>query len=59
WYRRYGVLEYWLIDPSRRLIVIADLQKRGRAAFRRFSGDDAVKSRVLSRFDQPASAFFD
>ncbi len=59
WYRRYGVLECWLIDPSRRLVVVADLEKRGRAAFRRFTGVDVVVSGVLSQFDQPARAFFE
>jgi Uma2 family endonuclease len=59
WYRRYGVLECWLIDPSRRLVVVADLKKRGRDAFRRFSRDESVKSGVLPLFDQPSRAFFE
>ncbi len=59
WYRRYGVLECWLIDPSRQLVVVADLKKRGRAAFRRFSRDESVKSGVFPLFDQPARSFFE
>ncbi len=58
WYRRYGVVEYWLVDPSSKLVVVVNLKKRGRAAFRRFSGGECVRSGVLPRFEKPASAFF-
>lgn len=70
WYRRYGVLEAWMVDPpspkgfggtspSRGVIVVVDLKKPGRQAFRRFRADESVKSRVLPRFHQRASAFFE
>jgi Uma2 family endonuclease len=70
WYRRYGVLECWLIDPpspkgfgetspSGGEVVVVDLEKRGRATFRRFSRDESVKSGVMPLFDQPARAFFE
>lgn len=59
WYRQYGVREAWLVDPTRESIVIVDLKQRGRAAFRRFSRGELVKSSVLPLFDQPTSAFFE
>jgi Uma2 family endonuclease len=59
WYRRYGVFECWLVNPFAQAVVVVDLQRRGRSAFRRFSGDQPVNSRVLPRFEQPARAFFD
>jgi Uma2 family endonuclease len=59
WYRRYGVLEYWLIDPSQTRVTVVDLKARGRAAFHRFIRHESVKSGVLPLFDQPARAFFE
>jgi Uma2 family endonuclease len=59
WYRRYGVRECWILDPSRRTFVVADLTRRGRSGFRFFKGDDPVKSVVLPDLVLPASSYFD
>lgn len=58
WYRRYGVGECWLVDPDRRLIIVADLIRKGRRSFRFFSGTDQVSSTVLPEFHAPAANFF-
>ena len=47
WYRMYGVRECWLVDPGRRLVVVVDLKRRGRAAFVHYRGAEHLRSAVL------------
>jgi Uma2 family endonuclease len=58
WYRSYGVRECWLVDRAQKRLVVADLSKKGRAAFRWFRGADRVRSAVLPAFEETAAAFF-
>lgn len=59
WYRRYGVRECWLVAPNLHRVVIADLTRTGRQAFRFHVGDDRLQSAVLPLLDEPASRCFD
>jgi Uma2 family endonuclease len=59
WYRRYGVRECWLVAPNLQRVVIADLTRTGRQAFRFHVGDDRLQSAVLPLLDEPASRCFD
>lgn len=65
WYRRYGVREYWMVDPAARTITIADCGTRepteGKARRRRsvqFTGSARLRSTVLPDFNPPASEIF-
>ena len=59
WYRRYGVREYWLIDPVEQSVKVAVFDPQRPARRRVFCNHAAVKSTVLPAFDRPASAFFE
>jgi Uma2 family endonuclease len=48
WYRRYGVKEYWVVDPRNRRIEIMDGESN---ALRSFSAHERVVSKVLPDFD--------
>jgi len=59
WYRKYGVREYWLIDPHARTVEVVEFPARGRLRRQSFSGGARVRSVVLATFDASASAFFE
>ena len=59
WYRTYGVRECWLVDPRSRTVTVIDLHVTGAGAPRRFSGDERVRSAVLSAFAAPAHELFE
>jgi Uma2 family endonuclease len=59
WYRRYGVREYWLIDPVERSVTVAVFEPQRRARRRVFRNHRAVQSTVLAAFDRLASSFFE
>ena len=59
WYRRYGVREYWLIDPVEQSVSVVVFEPHRPARRRVFRDNSAVKSTVLAAFDLPASAFFE
>jgi Uma2 family endonuclease len=44
WYRRYGVREYWVVDPVAREIVVNDFAADARRAFR---AEESVSTPVL------------
>ena len=46
WYRRYGVREYWVVDPIAREVVVNDFASKARRVFgpRQF-----LRTRVLPR----------
>jgi Uma2 family endonuclease len=59
WYRRYGVGEYWIVDPVAQAITVVAFPQRGRVCRRTFRGGRPVRSTVLPGFANRASAFFD
>jgi Uma2 family endonuclease len=59
WYRKYGVREYWLIDPRGAVITIMALNDGVRVRRQRFRGSQVVRSAVLGELPVPASAFFE
>lgn len=58
WYRRYGVREYWLVDPGARAIEIVSFRP-GRSARRSFSGSQTVVSAVLPDLELVVGSIFD
>ncbi|MBI3741330.1 MAG: Uma2 family endonuclease [Chloroflexi bacterium] len=49
-YEKYGVREYWIIDPDAETIEIYALRAEGYVLFQKFSRGDSVRSDVLSGF---------
>jgi Uma2 family endonuclease len=58
WYRTYGVRECWLLDLSRRIVTVVDLQAPGDCR-RSFAADERVQSTVLPEFKAEAREFFE
>ncbi len=58
WYRKYGVREYWLVDPVAHRVVVVTFRDGGRPVRRRFAGERPVTSSVLPAFAVPAREFF-
>jgi Uma2 family endonuclease len=57
WYRRYGVRECWMVDPSNERVIVHDLNAGTLA--RPFAGRAMVRSAVLPRLRLRASHVFD
>ncbi len=58
-YRRYGVREYWLVDPEERTVEVLALSPEGYQVLGQYSGDEVVSSRVLVGFQFLAEEIFD
>jgi Uma2 family endonuclease len=58
WYLRYGVREYWILDPAHRLVVVFELAPGREPAGVTHADEERVRSLVLPDFNEPASAFF-
>lgn len=58
WYRRYGVREYWLIDPIAETVTVVGLEA-ARSTRRQFHGQRPLRSAVLPALHTPAAAFFE
>lgn len=58
WYRRYGVREYWLIDPIAETVTVVGLES-ARSTRRQFHGQRLLRSAVLPGLRIPAAAFFE
>jgi Uma2 family endonuclease len=56
WYRRYGVREYWLVDPIGQTIDVRVLPD---GDGRTFQGDEAIVSAVLPALSLTAAQIFD
>jgi Uma2 family endonuclease len=59
WYRRYGVREYWVIDPLSGEVAVMPFSAEGRPRRRGFRGRQRVRSAALPEFDATAAAFFE
>ena len=46
-FARYGVPEYWIIDPVKQTIEVHRLETRSYLLVQRVAGDDKVESAVL------------
>lgn len=57
-YARFGVREYWLVDPERDAVTVLTLEDGAYTMLVEATGDDAVRSLVLPGFASPAAAFF-
>ncbi len=57
-YARFGVREYWLVDPERDTVTVLALEGGAYTVLVEATGDDAVRSLVLPEFASPAAAFF-
>lgn len=57
-YARFGVHEYWLVDPDTETITVLALDNGGYAVRVEATGEEAVRSVVLPGFALPAAAFF-
>ena len=58
-YCRYGVQEYWLVDPEERTVEVLALSSEGYQVLGQYSEDEVVSSRVLVGFQFPAEEIFD
>ncbi|MGH2567724.1 MAG: Uma2 family endonuclease [Bacteroidota bacterium] len=50
-----GVKEYWLVDPEKHFLEVYTLTSKGYELLGKFSGEQAVKSKVFSELEFPAS----
>ena len=58
-YCRYGVREYWLVDPEERTVEVLALSPQGYQVLGQYSDDEVVSSQVLAGFQFPAEEIFD
>ena len=58
WYRRYGVREYWLIDPIQASVTVVELAVP-RSRRRVYKGQRLLQSAVLPNLHTAAAAFFE
>ncbi len=57
-YEKFGVLEYWIVDPSAETAEVYSLHDQHFISLGRFSGDETIQSRVLSGFECRISEVF-
>lgn len=57
WYRRHGVLEYWLVDVDHRYVDVVDLTRRSRPL--RVRGSASIASAVLTQWSMSVDGIFD
>lgn len=55
WYRTYGVLECWLLDPGPCTVTIANLQAGTHRSADTFVAEQRIRSAVLPRFNHTAA----
>ncbi len=58
-YLRYGVKEYWVVDPVNRSIDRYELIDDGYALVQSASVTDTLRSRLLPELQIPTSSLFD
>lgn len=57
WYRQYGVREYWMVDPFRARVTVADFAGPW-PVFRHASGAEQIRSTVFPRLELSADRLF-
>jgi Uma2 family endonuclease len=57
-YARFGVREYWIVDPVRETVTVFGLQDGAYVLRIEASGDGVVSSSVLTGFETPAEVIF-
>lgn len=57
-YERYGVAEYWLVDPKARSVEVYTLARGEYALFGQYTGDEMVASNLLEGLQIKASGLF-
>jgi len=57
-YCRYGVREYWLVDPEKEIVEIMSLSPEGYQLLGKYSGDDLVGSQGLAGLQFSAKQIF-
>ncbi|MFN8441418.1 MAG: Uma2 family endonuclease [Caldilineaceae bacterium] len=57
-YERYGVAEYWLVDPKARLVEVYTWQRGEYALWGQYTEDDIVTSQLLEGLAIKASLLF-
>ena len=57
-FARYGVPEYWIVDPVKEIIEVYRLEAMGYVIAQRASGEDEVRSPVLPRMALRAGRIF-
>lgn len=60
WYRKYGVQEYWIVDPVACTVEVFDLEDDPIFQPRVYGGEaDLLQSRVIEGFSHPVARFFE
>lgn len=57
-YSRFGVQEYWIVDPEMKAIELYCQGKEGLELARRFSAEETFESRLLAGFRLAVSSIF-
>lgn len=57
-YERYGVTEYWIVDPKARLVEVYTWQRGEYALWGQYTGDEIVTSKLLEGLGIKASLLF-
>ncbi len=50
-HEKYGVKEYWIVDPERNKLEVFHLEKGAYRRIGSFSEDTTIKSRIIPEFD--------
>lgn len=57
-YSRFGVQEYWIVNPEMKTIELYCQGKEGLELLRRFSSEESFESRLLGGFRMPVNRIF-
>lgn len=57
-YERYGVAEYWLVDPKARAVEVHTLARGEYALLGQYTGDEVITSQVLEGLEIVTSTLF-
>ncbi|MBM3934059.1 MAG: Uma2 family endonuclease [SAR202 cluster bacterium] len=56
-YARYGVKEYWMVDPEKETVQVLQLGPRGKESLRTFTSGN-VASTIINGFEMPVEEIF-
>lgn len=57
-YEKYGVQEFWIVDPESRSLEVLQMTNEGLKVFQVFAGDQQVSSPLLKALKFPVSQIF-